>query len=295
MPNSRPFQCLIVSGRSGSGKSTALQALEDLGYYCVDNMPLILLPELISHLQQQMHVRRVAIGIDARNLPEQLAHFKQTLGLIKDRGIPFNVIYLDADNKVLLQRFDATRRRHPLSNNQRSLSEAIEFEHQILADIRAQADVTIDTSQLDAHSLRDAIRSRTSSNTPHTLNVQVMSFGFKHGVPQDADLMFDVRVLPNPYWQPELRSFNGTQQPVIDFLSDKPESQRMLDDIRQFITHWLPAYKRNDRNYLTIAIGCTGGQHRSVYIASQLADILAKDIPELSLRHRDCKTVLPDD
>lgn len=289
MTQARSFQCLIVSGRSGSGKSTALQALEDLGYYCVDNMPLILLPDLISHLQQQMYVERVAIGIDARNLPEQLVHFKETLSTIKSREIAFNVIYLDADNKVLLQRFDATRRKHPLSSGQRSLSEAIEYEHQILADIRAQADITIDTSTLDAHSLRDAIRSRTLGSKPHTLNIQIMSFGFKHGVPQDADLMFDVRVLPNPYWQPELRQFNGTQQPIIEFLSSKPESQQMLTDIKQFISHWLPAYKRNDRNYLTITIGCTGGQHRSVYIASQLTEQLKQEVPSISLRHRDCK------
>ena len=158
----------------------------------------------------------------------------------------------------------------------------------MLADIRAAADITIDTRRLDVHSLRDAIRARVAGGNDNSLTVQVMSFAFKHGVPQDADLLFDVRVLPNPYWQEELRDFSGHDQPVIDFLDGKAESRQMLDDISNFILRWLPAFSHNDRSYLTIAIGCTGGRHRSVYIANQLAALLAPHLPRLQLRHRDC-------
>src|SRR5690606_29577075 len=219
---SLPMECLVISGRSGSGKSTALQALEDLGYYCVDNMPLLLLPDLLEQLQQDSRIRHLAIGIDARNLPEQLAHFGSTLTALKARA-NCRVLYLDATDNVLLQRFDATRRRHPLSNDRLSLPEAIEHESQLLAEIRAAADITIDTSRLDVHSLRDAIRSRVAGGNDNSLTVQIMSFAFKHGVPQDADLLFDVRVLPNPYWQEDLRDFSGHDQPVIDFLDSKDE------------------------------------------------------------------------
>lgn len=281
------MECLVISGRSGSGKSTALQALEDLGFYCVDNMPLVLLPALLEQLQQDQHILHLAIGIDARNLPEQLAHFSDTLAALKHKA-NCRVLYLDAVDSVLLQRFDATRRRHPLSNDRLSLPEAIEHESQLLAEIRAAADITIDTSRLDVHSLRDTIRSRVSGDDLNSLTVQIMSFAFKHGVPQDADLLFDVRVLPNPYWQEDLRDFSGHDQAVIDFLNGKPDSRQMLDDISNFILRWLPAFNHNDRSYLTIAIGCTGGRHRSVYIANQLALLLKPHLPKLQLRHRDC-------
>lgn len=282
-----PMECLIISGRSGSGKSTALQALEDLGFYCVDNMPLMLLPALLEQLQQDQRLQHLAIGVDARNLPGQLAHFGDTLATLKQKAA-CRVLYLDAGDAVLLQRFDATRRRHPLSSDRLSLPEAIEHESQLLAEIRATADITIDTSRLDVHSLRDTIRSRVAGSVDNTLTVQVMSFAFKHGVPQDADLLFDVRVLPNPYWQEELRDFSGHDQAVIDFLDAKDESRQMLEDISSFILRWLPAFNHNDRSYLTIAIGCTGGRHRSVYLANQLAARLKPHLPKLQLRHRDC-------
>lgn len=288
MSEAATLECLIVSGRSGSGKSTALQALEDLGYYCVDNMPIRLLPGLIGQFLAEPHVHKLAVGIDARNLAGQLTHFSEVLTTLRDQGILLNILYLDANDSVLLQRYDATRRRHPLSHGDLSLAEAIEHEGDLLADIRASANTTIDTSRLDVHSLRDTVRSRVAGVHSNRLTVQVISFAFKHGVPQDADLMFDVRVLPNPYWQEELRSLTGLDQPVTDFLDAKPESRQMLDDIGQFVTRWLPAYRGNDRSYLTIAIGCTGGQHRSVYIAKRLAERLKAEIPDLQLRHRDC-------
>lgn len=281
-------QCLIISGRSGSGKSTALQSLEDLGYYCVDNMPLVLLPTLLDQLMGQQQLTRVAIGVDARNQPEQLAGFDNTLSHLNQQKIPFQVIYLDASDRVLLQRYDATRRKHPLSNHDRSLAEAIEYESRLLASISTKADIAIDTSRLDVHSLRSAIRQRLGVKRQDRLMVRVLSFAFKHGIPTDADLMFDVRVLPNPHWQPALREYTGNDQAVIDFMDQKPESQRMLNDITQFIQHWLPAFENNDRSYLTIAIGCTGGQHRSVYLANKLAAELLESHPGIQLRHRDC-------
>lgn len=291
MSTPSPLECLIVSGRSGSGKSTALQALEDLGYYCVDNMPVRLLPGLLGQFLAEPHVHKLAVGIDVRNLAGQLDHFAEVLATLREQGILLHVLYLDANAAVLLQRFDATRRRHPLSHSgDMSLPEAIEREAELLADIRAGADTTIDTSRLDVHSLRDTIRSRVAGMNSNRLTVQILSFAFKHGVPQDADLMFDVRVLPNPYWQEELRELTGNDQPVLDFLDEKPESRQMLKDIASFVEHWLPAYRSNDRSYLTIAIGCTGGRHRSVYVANRLAERLRKSITDLQLRHRDCPT-----
>lgn len=283
-----PLECLIISGRSGSGKSTALQALEDMGYYCVDNMPLPLLPDLLAQFTKDASIRRIAVGIDARNLPHQLQSFDQVVSKVKQSGNTCHVLYLDASDQVLQQRFDATRRRHPLSSQQRSLSEAIQHESDILTGIRSAADIHIDTSRLDVHSLRTAIRNRIEGHADNILNVQVMSFAFKHGVPQDADLMFDVRILPNPYWDADLRAYSGNDQPVIDFLDSKAACQEMLDDIAAFVLRWLPAYQENDRSYLTIAIGCTGGHHRSVYIANRLATALGEHLPHLHLRHRDC-------
>lgn len=293
MTTSNPMECLIISGRSGSGKSTALQSLEDSGYYCVDNMPLVLLPDLLKQLHKDPQIRQLAIGIDARNLPGQLQHFDATLQALRQQDCLSRVLYLDASHEVLLQRFKATRRRHPLSNAERSLPEAIDHEMHLLAAIRSAADITIDTSRLDVHSLRDTIRSRVIGCNDNALTVQVLSFAFKHGVPQDTDLLFDVRVLPNPYWQEELREYSGNDQPVIDFLAARPESQQMLEDIGHFVLRWLPAYSNNDRSYLTIAIGCTGGHHRSVYIANQLTALLQPHVARLQLRHRDCETATP--
>jgi len=279
------MKLVILSGRSGSGKTTGLQALEDLGFYCVDNLPLGLLPTLASQLENEEHqLQRVAVGVDARNLASQLERFDSLIKQVEQLQVELSVIFLDADDSTLLKRFSATRRKHPLSNEQMSLSESIEHEARLLASIRARADLVIDTSNLDVHTLRNLIRDRVA-NKRETLSVLVESFAFKRGVPHDADLVFDVRVLPNPYWNPQLRQYNGKDGKVREFLFQQPESHEMLDDIFAFLVRWLPRFEKNDRSYMTIAIGCTGGQHRSVYIAEELSARLLTHGVDVQKRH----------
>jgi UPF0042 nucleotide-binding protein len=279
------MKLVILSGRSGSGKTTGLQALEDLGFYCVDNLPLGLLPTLASQLEAEDHqLQQVAVGVDARNLPSQLSRFSELLDQVLAMNIDVHVVFLDADNETLLKRFSATRRKHPLSNDQLSLSESIEKEAELLANIRARAGLVIDTSTLDVHTLRNLIRDRIA-NKRERLSVLVESFAFKRGVPHDADLVFDVRVLPNPYWHAHLRQYTGRDGQVREFLFQQAESHEMLDDIYGFLMRWLPRYEQNDRSYMTVAIGCTGGQHRSVYITEELVARLLKAGIDVQKRH----------
>lgn len=279
------MKLVILSGRSGSGKTTGLQALEDLGFYCVDNLPLGLLPTLAEQLEAEDHqLKQVAVGIDARNLPSQLSRFSELLDQVLAMNIDVHVVFLDADNETLLKRFSATRRKHPLSNEQLSLSESIEKEAELLAGIRARAGLVIDTSTLDVHTLRNLIRDRIA-NKRERLSVLVESFAFKRGVPHDADLVFDVRVLPNPYWHAHLRQYTGRDGQVREFLFQQAESHEMLDDIYGFLMRWLPRYEQNDRSYMTVAIGCTGGQHRSVYVTEELVARLLKAGVDVQKRH----------
>lgn len=280
------MKLLIVSGRSGSGKSTALQALEDQGYYCVDNLPLGLLPALAEQLVAELPVdsQNVAVGIDARNLRSQLPQFSRLLEQIKTPSLQCEVIYLDADAETLLKRFSSTRRRHPLSDQDMSLSEAIAHEKKLLSNIQEVADLTIDTRQLTPHELRNLVRERVLQRKDD-LSLLIQSFGFKHGVPTDADLIFDVRMLPNPFWDTTLRSYNGLQQPVINFLDNQPASADILNDIEQLLLAWLPRYQNSDRSYITVGIGCTGGQHRSVYTAEALAKRLGEHQWPAKVRH----------
>lgn len=277
----------ILSGRSGSGKTTALQALEDHGYYCVDNLPLGLLPTLASKLQEEENpLERVAVGIDARNLPRQLLAFTGTLEELRAANVDTEIIFLEAEPATLLKRFSATRRRHPLSDENRTLADAIDYEARLLADIRMRADLVIDTSTLDIHSLRNMIRQRVARREVR-LSLLIQSFGYKNGLPYDADLVFDVRALPNPHWHNDLRALTGRDEKVGDFLRSHPESDAMLDDIFSFLNRWLPAYAANDRSYVTVAVGCTGGRHRSVYITEQLAHRLRNQGIPLHVRHRE--------
>lgn len=279
------MKLVIISGRSGSGKSTALQALEDLGYYCVDNLPLGLLPTLTEQLQQEEKpLERIAVGIDARNVPGQLVRFPEILRNVQAKQIDCEVVYLDADDGTLLKRFSATRRKHPLSSEERSLSESIEHEAQLLSGIRALANLVIDTSNLDVHTLRNTVRDRVARRRER-LSLLVESFAYKRGVPHDADLVFDVRVLPNPYWHATLRPYDGRDGRVREFLFAQPETHEMLDDIHDFLMRWLPMFENNDRSYMTVAIGCTGGRHRSVYITEELVTRLQKSGIEVQKRH----------
>lgn len=281
------MKIIILSGRSGSGKTTGLQALEDLGFYCVDNLPLGLLPTLASQLLNEEHtLPLIAVGIDARNLPNQLLRFPELLAEIQQLNVECDVVFLDADDDTLLKRFSATRRKHPLSTETMSLSESIEEEGRLLSAIRERAQLVIDTSTLDVHSLRDLIRDRIA-NKKEGLSLLVESFAFKRGVPHDADLVFDVRVLPNPYWHAHLRQHTGRDDQVREFLVQQPESSEMLDDIYGFLMSWLPRFEKNDRSYMTVAIGCTGGQHRSVYVAEELVSRLLKQNIDVQLRHRE--------
>lgn len=284
------MKLVIISGRSGSGKSTALHVLEDLGYYCIDNMPSGLLPALIEEMQREGVQRdAVAISIDARNVPVNLENFPSTIEAIKkaDTGIQYTVAYLDADDQTILTRFSATRRKHPLSSATVSLEEAIWQESLLLSPIGTLADLKIDTSNLTLHQLRDIIKKQLAEQTDTTLALLFESFGFKRGVPTDADLVFDVRCLPNPYWDPILRTYNGRDQQIIKFLEQQPIVEDMFKDLCNYLTKWLPQFEANNRSYMTVAIGCTGGHHRSVYLSERLAKHFSESIKNVQIRHRD--------
>ncbi len=283
------MRLVILSGRSGSGKSTALQALEDLGFYCIDNLPVGLLPALVEQiLHQPMEDKSgIAISIDARNTPLGLGQFADIFERLIKPPITCDILYLDATPITLLKRFSETRRRHPLSNDDKGLTQAIELERVLLEPIANLADLTIDTTLLSLYELRDIIKLRVAGRSSQELALQFQSFGFKHGVPLDADLVYDVRCLPNPYWEPSLRQYTGLDQPVIDYLRQQSLVTEMQSDICLFIEKWLPEFQRNNRSYLTICIGCTGGQHRSVYLAEQLTGHFKKSMDNVLVQHRE--------
>lgn len=283
------MRVIIVSGRSGSGKSTALNVLEDNGFYCIDNLPAGLLPELAERalLHTELLHPQVAVSIDARNLPSQLKRFPELLDEVRARYIVCDLLYLDTDDETLLKRFSETRRRHPLTNENRSLAEAIQDETRLLAPIRDLADLKIDTTNLNLYQLRDTLKLRLLNKPEPGTAFLVESFGFKRGMPVDADLVFDVRCLPNPYWKPDLRDFSGLDQRVIDYLAIQPDVEEMYQDIHAYLHKWLPRFAASNRSYVTIAIGCTGGHHRSVYLAERLGTALKQSLKNVQVRHRD--------
>ena len=283
------MRVIIVSGRSGSGKSTALDVLEDNGFFCIDNLPAVLLPELAERalLHTELIQPQVAVSIDARNLPSQLKRFPELLTEVRTRYILCDLLYLDADDETLLKRFSETRRRHPLTNENRSLAEAIRDESRLLAPIKDLADLRIDTSHLNLHQLRDTIKLRLLNKPEPGTAFLIESFGFKRGMPVDADLVFDVRCLPNPYWKPDLRNFSGLDRPVADYLAAQPDVEEMYQDIQAYLHKWLPRFAASNRAYVTIAIGCTGGHHRSVYLAERLGRTLKQSLKNVQVRHRD--------
>jgi len=279
---------VIVSGLSGSGKSVALHTLEDLGYYCIDNMPAGLLNALATELKgADKPLARAAIGIDARNLPQALEHVIDTLGDLKAQQIDSEVLFLTCETSTLIKRFSETRRRHPLSDDGLSLAEAIKREKQLLEPIFQSADLFIDTSQTTLHQLRDLVRQRVARHDGHSLSLLFQSFGFKHGVPVDADFIFDTRCLPNPHWRPELRRLTGLDQAVIEFLRHESQVEDMFTDLCTYLDRWIPAFAADNRSYLTVALGCTGGQHRSVYLTERLAHHFINRYTDVVTRHRE--------
>jgi UPF0042 nucleotide-binding protein len=261
------MQLFLISGLSGSGKSIALNVLEDAGFYCVDNLPAPLLAELVAHLRLEGH-DRVAVAVDMRG-GTSIAALPPQLRQLESEGIAVRFIFLDARDDILIQRFSETRRRHPLATGECTIAEAIAQEREALDTLKGLGH-RIDTSNIRPNALRTMIKELAElEGTGLTLLFE--SFGFKHGLPLDADLVFDVRCLPNPHYDPALRPLTGRDDAVIAFLTGQPEVLKMFDDIRQFIDNWLPAYIRDNRSYLTVAIGCTGGQHRSVWFAENLA------------------------
>ncbi|MCF1428433.1 MAG: RNase adapter RapZ [Shewanella sp.] len=277
------MKLVIVSGRSGSGKSVALRVLEDLGYYCVDNLPLSLIGSLMEQLKST--TEQVAISVDVRNLKNQDKVLERQLKSLSNTEITSFFLYSSDD--ILLKRYSETRRLHPLSRNQSSLQEAIKLEGQLLAPLSKMVDHFIDTSHLNVYELSDQVRQILMGHVEKELVISFESFGFKHGMPAEADFMFDVRFLPNPHWEPELRPLTGLDQPVQDFLNRQTLVNKFIWQIENLLETWLPHLERNNRSYLTIAIGCTGGQHRSVFIAEQLAKHIAQSRHTVKVRHRE--------
>ena len=283
------MKLVIVSGRSGSGKSTALHQLEDLGYYCVDNLPAALLPELVRSFSDSDSgtPARLAVGIDARNRLHDLKRYETIVAELETLGSAPEIVYIDARDDVLLARFSSTRRRHPLSTPTRALSEAIGLERELLDPLAMRADLRLDSSALSVHDLREALRARFADDSGHGQTLLIESFAFKHGVPLDADLVFDARCLPNPHWELHLRALTGRDQPVRDYLDNQPVVEEFFLDVFRFLLRWIPELQASDRSYVTVAIGCTGGQHRSVYLAERLARELAPERATIQLRHRE--------
>lgn len=282
------MKLVIISGRSGSGKSTCLHVLEDLGYYCVDNIPASLLGALSERLTPEAGSRlhNVAVSIDSRT--EDLHQFPEIYQRLHDRpDLGLQIIFLDADNNTLLKRFSETRRKHPLSSTNTSLLEAISKERELLEPIATLADLAIDTNDLSIHQLRDITKNRVAENDGQGMALQFQSFGFKNGVPPDADMVYDARCLPNPYWVSHLRGKTGLDQEVVDYLEAQPDVVEMYEHIRQYLERWLPCFEKNNRSYITVAIGCTGGQHRSVYLCEKLKAHFSRSLVNVQVRHKE--------
>jgi RNase adapter protein RapZ len=280
------MQLIIITGLSGSGKSVVLRALEDAGYYCIDNLPSNIIPTLYDSLKDSQS--RIAISTDTRSAG--LESFPETIELLKSRQINFQILFLESTTQALVKRFSETRRRHPLSKDSMTLAESIELERTLLGPIAALAH-HIDTSDLSANTLRGWVKELVSNDHKH-ITLLFTSFGFKHGIPLDADFVFDVRCLPNPHYDALLRPKTGQDQAVKDFLKQQPAVDAMYQDIQKFVEKWLPLFIQENRSYLTIAIGCTGGQHRSVYLTETLGHYFQEQHHQVLIRHRELeKTV----
>jgi len=283
------MKLIIVSGLSGSGKSIALQALEDLGFNCIDNLPMGLLHALavqITHAADPIE-EQFAVGIDARNLSQDLEQFPDLIETLKAMKLDVQVIYLTANQQTLIKRFSETRRKHPLSSGDTPLNEAIALENQYLIPVSSSSDLTLDSSQTNVHQLRELVRQCVESENKEGMSILIESFGFKHGIPNDANFIFDVRCITNPHWVPELRRFTGKDKEVITYLEEHDDVIQMRKDIYDFISKWIPVFEKENRSYMTIAIGCTGGYHRSVYLSEKIGNKLKEKYPSVVIRHRE--------
>ena len=280
---------VIISGLSGSGKTIALHTLEDTGFYCIDNLPVSLLESFATEVREQQLVAgdKVAVSIDARNHPAQLNRFAEIIASLKNRKISCKILFLQSDDATLLQRFSETRRKHPLSGVGIPLADAISEERKLMAPIAASADLLIDTSHTNVHELRDLVGECLGTDNPAGFSILLRSFGYKHGIPADADFVFDARCLPNPHWQENLRPLTGRDKDVIMYLEAESMVQELYNDVEKFLSSWIPCFKADKRSYLSIAIGCTGGQHRSVYLVDKLAKDLGRHEGDVVVRHRE--------
>ncbi|MFK7893720.1 MAG: RNase adapter RapZ [Granulosicoccus sp.] len=280
----------VVTGLSGSGKSVALHTLEDEGFFCIDNLPAHFLSDLLDKLLASGSelYERLAIGIDTRSERTSADSLLELLGELRQRSdTEVEVLFLDTDRTTLVTRFSETRRKHPLSTKNIPLINAIDDEARLLEPVKSMADLVVDTSALNLHELREIIRTYLLGKTHTGLALVFQSFGFKHGTPASTDFMFDVRCLPNPHWEPDLRRFTGREKPIIKFLDEQPDVSRMYENIRDFMNQWLPHFDAENRAYLTVSIGCTGGRHRSVYIVEKLCDFFIANRSNVSRRHRE--------
>lgn len=280
------MKLVIVSGLSGAGKTVALRQYEDLGYYCIDNLPLGLLASLSLRAMKNKRYERLAVGVDARASASEIARLPRILERQRARGVETQVIFLTAQNAIILRRYGETRRKHPLTDADLSLAEAIQQERKLLKPIAALADVTLDTSALNLHELREEIRARLPE-TPGRMSLVLLSFGYKNGTPDGADYIFDVRCLPNPHWAPALRKLDGRDEAVAKFLGKEKDVQDMIRDIREFLERWLPRFRAQDRAYVTVAVGCTGGQHRSPYLVEKLAAAFRDRYDPVLVKHKE--------
>src|SRR5215831_7098432 len=281
------MRLVLISGLSGSGKSVALHMLEDLDYYCVDNIPAGLLPDFIAHTIRsgESTYRHTAVGVDARNRPNEIASVPQLIDELRRTGLQCDVVFLRSDDDALFKRYSETRRRHPLSREGFGLAEAILQERELLKPIAGAADLVIDTTRTSVHELRELIRQRVGARSDGRMSILFESFAYRQGIPGDADFVFDARSLPNPYWEPGLSALTGHDQAVVEFLERHESVHRLLSDITQFLEQWIPEMSRTNRSYLTIAVGCTGGQHRSVYLVERLAKHFGSKYPLVLAKH----------
>lgn len=280
------MQLIIVSGLSGSGKTVALRTLEDLGFYCIDNLPAGLMQAFATQALGADENQRVAVGVDARNRLDDIDRLPEIIDQVRGTGVHVETFFLHADTDELLKRFSETRRKHPLTQTGITLSEAIEQERKLLEPIAEQADLLIDTTDTNVHQLRQQIWTRVAPE-PGSVSLLLESFAYKHGVPGDVDFCFDMRCLPNPHWETELKELTGRDTAVQDYLAAQPMVKETLDDLVRLLEAWLPRFAEQNRSYITVGIGCTGGRHRSVYVVEQLADHFRTSRRNVMLRHRE--------